>query len=188
MNMAKKIEIRLLKAENANSIYKQLQEATNEENRLMGLLTDEDSGSTPELRAVQNLRDVLGQQVNEAINNAKEIAKITDPGYSFVDRYFNAQHVYDVKYSIAREEVANFIANCNLALETPEVAESILPIIKPFETPVYAEDDEYHEEPIYYTEQYINNVRNVRNVFNDILNNTNWDNDDILILLTKIID
>lgn len=186
--MAKKIEIRLLKAENANSIYKQLQEATNEENRLMNLLTDEDSGSTPELMAVQDLRDVLGQQVNEAINNAKEIVKIADPGYSFVDRYFNPSRVYDVEYSITREKVANFIVNCDLVLETPEIAESILPIMKHFETPVYAEDDEYHEEPMYYTEQYIINVHNARNIFNDILNNTNWDNDDILILLTKITD
>lgn len=175
-----RIEISLLKCKGAVELNAQCQTLTDEENRLMGLLTDEDSGSTPELRAVQEQRFQKLDELIELLNNKEEITYFR--GYSFIAKYFDKEGIfYGNEFDITQEHVAQFITECNLVLENPEVGESILPIIPSCEVAEYAEDDEYHEEPIYYNDEYIANVRHAKEVFNDILVNTDWTKDAIYL-------
>lgn len=175
----KTVEISILKGKNLVDINRRMQAATDEENRLADLLTPEDDGTTPELQATQTLRNELFEQIINIMDNLEEITYFR--GYSFVDVFFNTDKIYGYAFEITREQVAQFITECNLVLENPEVGGSILPINPGMEKPKYAEDDEYHEEPIYYDNDYIERVRNAKEVFTDILNNSDWVNDAILL-------
>lgn len=174
-----KIETSILKSVNRADINRRMEEAADEENRLMALLTEEDSGTTPELQAVQQLRQELFDEAFAIMEHYDEITYFR--GSSFIDKFFNQNEISGFEFEITQEQIAQFISECNLVLENPEVGESVLPIIPACETPKYAEDDEYHEEPIYYDEDYINNVRHAKEVFTDVLNNTDWTKDMIFL-------
>ena len=171
------LEISFLKGENLSEINQRLQEATDEENRLAQLLTDADSGTTPELQAVQQLRNELFDEILSKVNNYEELFYLR--GYSFISAYFNKDEMYNIPLEIELQKAIQFIADCNLVLEHPELGETILPLIERFEVPTYVEDtsefaDESGLKPVYYNEEYIAHVQTAKEKFTELIGNNDW--------------
>lgn len=156
------------KHEDRRELDERYQAAGDEENRIAALITENDETMRPELIKVQELKTQIEEQLNiPYIYN--EIA--TFSGSSFVDRFFNEENFEGFEFDIDRVKIGEFITNCNLVIENPEVAERLLPVIPRYEPK--------ERETNYYNEDYFAEVREARNIFLNILTNTNWEQEDI---------
>lgn len=178
------LEISFLKGENLRELKQRYKEAAEEENRLAELLTDADSGTTPELQAVQQLRNGLFDEILSKMNNYEELFYLR--GYSFIVKYFNVDETYNTPIEIELDKATQFIVDCNLVLENPELGESILPLIERFEIPIYVEDtsefaDESGLKPVYYNEEYIAHVETAKEKFTELIGNNDWSKDEICL-------